>query len=215
VAAQFNSVSFKMSVTALAKGFGMGAGLIVAIGSQNAFVLTSALRKQHVLIVAALCIAIDITLILAGVWGLGALIQRFPVLLTVASWGGAAFLFTYGWLAFRRALKPSQLDANTEAATSLKVAVLTTLALSLLNPHIYLDTVILLGSIGGQLPKPEPVWFALGACLASLIWFSLLAWGGQRLAPWFANPLSWRILDVIVGVTMWAIAISLLVNSMS
>lgn len=202
-----------MAITALAKGFGMGAGLIVAIGSQNAFVLTSALRNQHVLLVAALCIAIDALLISAGVWGLGSLIQQFPSLLTVATWGGALFLFIYGYLAFRRAWHPSQLAANSATASSVKLAVLTTLALSLLNPHVYLDTVILLGSIGGQLPKPQPVWFTLGACLASLTWFSLLAWGGRRLAPWFAKPLSWQILDVIVGVTMWAIALSLLLQA--
>lgn len=201
-----------MSVLALAKGFGMGAGLIVAIGSQNAFVLSSALRKQHVWLVAALCIAIDAILIIAGVWGLGSLIQQFPVLLTLATWGGALFLFIYGGLAFRRALQASQLTANSRTASSAKLAVLTTLALSLLNPHVYLDTVILLGSIGGQLPKPQPSWFALGASLASLTWFTVLAWGGQRLAPWFAKPMSWRILDTVVGLTMWAIALSLLLK---
>ncbi|TXH68246.1 MAG: amino acid transporter [Thiothrix sp.] len=202
-----------MMVTAFLKGFGMGAGLIVAIGAQNAFVLSSALRNQHVLVVAALCILIDAVLIVAGVWGLGALIQEFPALLQVATWGGALFLFIYGLLAFKRALHPAQLNANSTTAPTLQAAVLTTLALSLLNPHVYLDTVILLGSIGGQLPKPQPTWFAIGAVLASLTWFSVLAWGGRRLAPWFANPNSWRILDLIVGLTMWSIAASLLVNA--
>lgn len=202
-----------MVVSALAKGFGMGAGLIVAIGSQNAFVLSSALRNQHVLIVAALCIVIDVVLIIAGVWGLGSLIQQFPALLKLATWGGALFLFIYGLLAFRRAFQPSQLSATSATATSVQAAILTTLALSLLNPHVYLDTVILLGSIGGQLPKPQPFWFAMGAGLASLTWFSLLAWGGRRLAPWFAKPISWQVLDMIVGVTMWAIALSLLLQA--
>lgn len=202
-------------VTALLKGFGMGAGLIVAIGAQNAFVLSSALRNQHVFIVAALCILIDAVLIVAGIWGLGALIQQSPALLQVATWGGALFLFVYGCLAFRRALHPSQLSANSSTVTTVQSAVLTTLTLSLLNPHVYLDTVILLGSIGGQLPKPQPTWFALGAVLASLSWFSVLAWGGRRLAPWFANPHSWRVLDMLVGLTMWTIALSLVISGMS
>lgn len=201
-------------VTALLKGFGMGAGLIIAIGAQNAFVLSSALRNQHVFVVAALCILIDAVLIVAGVWGLGALIQQFPALLKVATWGGALFLFVYGLLAFRRALHPSQLKANSRTAPTIQAAVLTTLALSLLNPHVYLDTVILLGSIGGQLPKPQPTWFALGAVLASFTWFSVLAWGGRRLAPWFANPHSWRVLDIVVGVTMWGIALSLMMTAL-
>lgn len=200
-------------IAAVLKGFGMGAGLIVAIGAQNAFVLSSSLRNQHVVVVAALCILIDAALIVAGVWGLGALLQQFPALLEIATWGGVLFLCVYGFLAFRRALHPSQLHANSSTAPTIKAAVLTTLALSLLNPHVYLDTVILLGSIGGQLPKPQPAWFALGAALASLTWFSLLAWGGRRLAPWFANPHSWRVLDLLVGVTMWVIALSLLLNA--
>lgn len=201
-------------VTAVLKGFGMGAGLIVAIGAQNAFVLSSALRNQHVFIVAALCILIDTILIVAGVWGLGSLIQQFPALLKVATWGGALFLLVYGFLAFRRAVHPSQLNANSRTAPSVQAAVLTTLALSLLNPHVYLDTVILLGSIGGQLPKPQSAWFALGAALASLSWFSLLAWGGKRLVPWFASPYSWRVLDIVVGVTMWGIALSLIMTAL-
>ncbi|WP_020393762.1 LysE/ArgO family amino acid transporter [Thiolinea disciformis] len=198
-----------MAVTAFMKGFGMGAGLIVAIGSQNAFVLTSALRNQHVMLVAGLCILIDVALISAGVWGLGTLIQQFPWLLQITTWGGAVFLFIYGLLAFKRALHPSQLTANSATAASLPAAILTTLALSLLNPHVYLDTVILLGSLGGQLPQPQNIWFAIGAGFASLTWFSLLAWGGRCLAPWFANPMSWRLLDTLVGVTMWSIAFSL------
>jgi len=191
----------------------MGAGLILAIGAPNAFVLSSPLVIQHVLVVLACVILIDAVFIVAGVWGLGALIQEFPALLQVATWGGALFLFIYGLLAFKRALHPAQLNANSTTAPTLQAAVLTTLALSLLNPHVYLDTVILLGSIGGQLPKPQPTWFAIGAVLASLTWFSVLAWGGRRLAPWFANPNSWRILDLIVGLTMWSIAASLLLSA--
>ena len=133
-------------------------------------------------------------------------------ILFINSWACFTRSAIYGFLAFRRAWRPGQLNANSLTASTVQTAVLTTLALSLLNPHVYLDTVILLGSIGGQLPKPQPAWFALGAVLASLTWFSLLAWGGRRLAPWFANPHSWRVLDLLVGVTMWVIALSLLLN---
>lgn len=199
-----------MSALALAKGFGVGASLIIAIGSQNAFVLTNAIRGKHVIPVAALCIVIDALLIVAGIWGLGKLIQQSPMILTIATWGGALFLFIYGILAFRRAFSPQSLQTNQSADLSLKAALLTAAALSLLNPHVYLDTVILLGSIGGQLPKPEPFWFGVGACCASLAWFSVLSWGGRRLAPWFANPKSWQYLDILVGATMWLIAFSLL-----
>ena len=204
-----------MSLMAAFQGFGIGASLIVAIGAQNAFVLTSALRHQHVWAVAATCILIDVLLILAGVWGLGALIEAHPTLLNLALWGGALFLFIYGGLAFKRAWQPNSLQlaqTSTVAPQSLAAALLTVAALSLLNPHVYLDTVILLGSIGGQLPGDQPAWFAVGACLASLCWFSLLAWGGKKLAPWFASPKSWQRLDILIGVIMWAIALGLILK---
>lgn len=204
-----------MSLIAALQGFGIGASLIIAIGAQNAFVLTSALRNQHVFAVAATCILIDIGLIIAGVWGLGALIESYPALLKLALWGGALFLFVYGGLAFKRALHPNSLQLDQTQAVgqqSLTAALLTVAALSLLNPHVYLDTVILLGSIGGQLPGNEPIWFAAGACLASLCWFSLLAWGGKKLAPWFASPKSWQRLDFLIGVIMWAIALGLILK---
>lgn len=204
-----------MSLIAALQGFGIGASLIIAIGAQNAFVLTSALRNQHVFAVAAACILIDILLIIAGVWGLGTLIESHPALLKLALWGGALFLFIYGALAFKRAFHPSSLQLNQTQAvgqSSLTSALLTVVALSLLNPHVYLDTVILLGSIGGQLPGDEPAWFAVGACLASLGWFSVLAWGGKKLAPWFASPNSWQRLDFLIGVIMWAIALGLILK---
>ncbi|PID48518.1 MAG: amino acid transporter [Proteobacteria bacterium] len=202
-----------MSVVALLQGFGTGAGLIIAIGSQNAFVLSNALRNHHVTAIALVCMLIDATLISAGVWGLGALIKAYPVLLTLATWGGATFLLAYGWLAFKRAFNPNGLQTNQWQSMSLQGAIWTTLALSLLNPHVYLDAVILLGSIGGQLPDSQPIWFAIGACLASVLWFSLLAWGGRLLAPWFTSPRSWRILDIAVGLTMWGVALSLIIGS--
>ncbi|PWQ96045.1 LysE/ArgO family amino acid transporter [Leucothrix pacifica] len=199
-----------MSVSAAVQGFGIGAGLIIAIGSQNAFVLSCSLRNQHAYAVAALCALIDIVLIHAGVWGLGVLIKQSPVLLSVARYGGAAFLFLYGFYAFRRAFKPESLQAEAVKPMSLKAALLMVLALSLLNPHVYLDTVILLGSIGGQLPNSQPAWFAIGASAASIVWFGGLAFAGKKLGPWFDKPSSWQRLDFLIGAVMWAIAINLL-----
>ncbi len=201
-----------MVLTAILKGFGIGAGLIIAIGSQNAFVLSSALRHQHVLLITVLCMLIDAMLIIAGIWGMGALIQRHPLLMTIATWGGALFLFIYGLLAFRRALMPEKLEADRLKPMSAYTAVLTTLTLSLLNPHVYLDTVVLLGSIGGQLPDNQPFWFGLGACLASVVWFGTLGAGGHMLGPWFASPKNWQRLDILVGLTMWAVALNLILS---
>ncbi|WP_261843604.1 LysE/ArgO family amino acid transporter [Aliamphritea ceti] len=197
------------------KGMGLGASLIIAIGSQNAFVLSSALRRQHALTVAWICIVIDAALIISGVFGLGALIRQAPVLLDVATWGGALFLLVYGSMAFHRAWRPEGLKAAGVKTLSLKGAVLTTAALSLLNPHVYLDTVVLLGSIGGQLPGKQPLWFALGACLASLLWFLTLVIGGRMLAPWFRSAASWQKLDILVGITMWLIAAMLIHKGLS
>lgn len=199
-----------MSFSALAQGFAIGAGLIIAIGSQNAFVLSCSLRNQHAYMVAALCAVIDIVLIHAGVWGLGALIQQSPILLDVARYGGAAFLFLYGFYAFRRAFNPEGLTTEASKPMSLKVALVTVLALSLLNPHVYLDTVVLLGSIGGQLQGNQPAWFALGASVASIVWFGGLALAGKKLGPWFDKPSSWQRLDFLIGLVMWGIAVNLL-----
>ncbi len=197
------------------KGMGLGASLIIAIGSQNVFVLSSALRRQHALTVAWICIFIDAALIISGVFGLGALIRQAPILVNIATWGGALFLLVYGGMAFHRAWRPEGLKTGGIKALSLKGAILTTAALSLLNPHVYLDTVVLLGSIGGQLPGEEPLWFALGACLASLLWFLTLVIGGRLLAPWFRSAASWQKLDILVGITMWLIAAMLLQKGFS
>ncbi len=194
------------------KGLGIGASLIIAIGSQNAFVLSNAVKKQHAYAIGLVCIVIDIALIYSGVLGLGSLIKQYPVLITFASYFGAAFLIVYGYWAFRRAYKPNALATQSVKKMSLLVAVSSTAALSLLNPHVYLDTVILLGSIGGQLPGTEPLWFAFGASVASVLWFSVLVVGGIALAPWFKSEKSWQVLDIFVGTTMWIIAAFLLVS---
>ncbi|MGB1239670.1 MAG: LysE/ArgO family amino acid transporter [Pseudomonadales bacterium] len=199
-----------MLLLALVKGFGLGGSLIVAIGAQNAFVLSSALRKQKAFAVAMTCIFIDVSLIFGGVFGLAAILRELPQLIVYATYFGALFLLVYGALAFYRAWSPQGLKTQAVESISVRGAVLTTAALSLLNPHVYLDTVILLGSIGGQLPDHQPLWFAVGASIASIVWFTLLVLGGRALAPWFKRSASWRKLDVFVGATMWVIAFVLL-----
>lgn len=193
-------------------GFGTGASLIVAIGAQNAYVLEQGLKRSRVFVTAFLCTLCDIALILVGVTGMGALIAQTPDLQTFTTLGGAIFLMVYGILAFRSAFRSSAIElANrTQAPLDLRAAILATLAVSLLNPHVYLDTVVLLGSIGAAYPIPERAFFALGAMLASLTWFFGLAYGAAQLTPLFQNPRAWKILDVVVGLTMWTIAVALL-----
>lgn len=203
---------FIQSLAPLLQGFGLGAGLIIAIGAQNAFVLRQGLRRLHVFVTALICTLCDATLIALGVAGFGTLIASTPLLTTLATWGGAAFLLVYGFRAFRSALLPTALDADAPVrqSTTLRSTVLAVLALSLLNPHVYLDTVVLVGSIDGQYPPRERMAFAIGAMLASCTWFFSLAYGAAWLAPLFRRPLAWRVLDVLIGCVMWTIAASLL-----
>lgn len=193
------------------QGFGLGAGLIIAIGAQNAFVLQQGLRRQHVFATAAICALCDAALILLGVAGLGAVITQSAHLTAVATWGGAAFLFVYGARSFWSALRPGTLDAeqSTLPGSTLRATLLAVLGVSLLNPHVYLDTVVLVGSVGGRYPAGDRVAFAAGAMTASCLWFFGLAYGAARLAPLFRRPLAWRLLDLGVGAIMWAIAASL------
>ena len=196
---------------AFLKGLGLGAGLIIAIGAQNVFVLSHSLRRNYALSIALVCSLVDASLILIGVWGLGAFIERNPRLLVSITLAGVAFLFTYGILAFRRALVARPLEASERSGfPTLGTAVAASLAISLLNPHVYLDTVLLLGSIGAQLPANQPGWFALGAMTASFVWFFTLAWGGQALAPILKNAAHWQRLDILIGILMWVIAGNLL-----
>ncbi|WP_419902759.1 LysE/ArgO family amino acid transporter [Kiloniella sp.] len=192
------------------KGMGTGAGLIIAIGAQNAYVLTQGLRRNNQFAIALLCSVVDAVLIALGVAGMGLLITSNPLLLVIAAWGGALFLFWYGLNAFRAAINPGVLKAKQEAGPdSLKKAVVTTLGVCLLNPHVYLDTVVLLGSIGGRYPEEARLWFGIGAVLSSFLWFFSLSLGAKWLAPLFKRPVAWRVLDCLVGLIMWAIAISL------
>jgi L-lysine exporter family protein LysE/ArgO len=198
-----------------ASGAGMGASLIIAIGAQNAYVLRQGLKRQHVGLVVAVCAVIDMLLIAAGVAGMGALIARVPVLLTVVKWAGALFVFLYGMRAFHAAWKgPGHLDAaaNGAGAQSALTVGSTVLALSLLNPHVYLDTVVVLGAIGARHVWPANAWFALGAMTASMLWFGTLGFGARLLKPVFEKDVAWRVLDVLIGCVMWWIALMLILS---
>jgi L-lysine exporter family protein LysE/ArgO len=200
-------------IPAALEGFLLGASLIVAIGAQNAFVLRQGLLRRHVFPVATLCAASDALLIVAGVAGLGALVRDNGAALTVIALGGAAFLFAYGLMAFRRALRPGSLEASRQGAGSLARSLATALALTFLNPHVYLDTVVLIGGLSARHAGMGAVAFGVGAALASVVWFYSLGFGARLLAPVFARPAAWRLLDVAIGVVMWAIAIRLLLGA--
>lgn len=195
-------------------GLGTSISLIAAIGAQNAFVLRQGLRREHVLPLIVICALSDAVLIFAGIAGLGFLVTSFPLILTVIRYGGAAFLLCYGFIAARRALRPGALTAQKpERNSSLRTAILTCLAFTWLNPHVYLDTVLLLGSVATAQGDPEKWFFGLGAALASMIWFSALGYGSRLLAPLFAKPLAWRVLDSLIAVMMIGLATMLLVSS--
>lgn len=193
------------------EGLLLGAGLIIAIGAQNAFVLRQGLIRQHVFAVATVCALSDLVLIAAGVAGLGALVRAHGEALEVITLAGAAFLFVYGALAFRRALAPGRLEAaRNEGGASLGKALATCLALTFLNPHVYLDTVVLVGSLSARHSGAAAVAFGAGAGLASIAWFYGLGYGARLAAPLFARPRAWQVLDVLIGIVMWAIAARLL-----
>lgn len=201
-----------ISLISLLQGFGLGAGLIIAIGAQNAFILRQGLKRQHLFLTASVSTLCDAILILLGVGGLGTVIASIPMLTIIATWGGALFLLYFGLRSFRSAMVKSALDIGKASAQPARPggAVLTVLAFSLLNPHAYLDTVVLVGSVGAHYQANERVSFALGAMLASCTWFFGLAYGAAWLAPLFRRPQSWRILDMVVGCIMWMIAASLI-----
>ena len=189
------------------QGLGLGAGLIIAIGAQNAHVLRMGLKRQHIAITVGVCILCDVVLIAAGVAGMGAMIGRNPALLALVRWGGAGFLAWYGVRAWRAAWKGGALAVDGGlAALDPRQALGMALALSLLNPHVYLDTVVLLGSIGGQQAGPGKLWFAAGAMSASAAWFLSLGFGARVLSPLFSRPQAWRALDGMIGAVMLVLA---------
>ena len=198
-------------------GLALSAGLIVAIGAQNAHVLRQGLKREYVFLVATICSTTDILLISLGTLGFGTLITSFPILTSLAAWAGAGFLLFYGFLAFRSARQTQSLQVEIQPDGQIstqgpKAITLFTLAVSLLNPHVYLDTIVLVGGIAAQYPTTQRIFFALGAGSASVIWFFGLAYGARLLVPLFRKPLAWRILDILIGVIMWSIATSLIVR---
>ena len=195
-------------------GFGFGLSLIVAIGAQNAFVLRQGLRREHVLPIVVVCAVSDVVLILLGVAGAGAVFEVAPVALAVVRYAGAAFLLGYGFLAAKRAWRPTALTADGPAIrSSLTAAIGTCLALTWLNPHVYIDTVVLLGSIAST-HGGDRWWFGLGAAVGSIVWFVALGFGARLLQPVFARPAAWRVLDGVIAVMMVAIAVSLVVGGL-
>ncbi|RMI09068.1 LysE/ArgO family amino acid transporter [Cellulomonas triticagri] len=196
-------------------GLAFGLSLIVAIGAQNAFVLRTGLRGRHVLPVVAVCALSDAVLITAGVGGLGTLVDRYPAVLVAARVGGAVFLAGYAVVAARRAWRPTGDVLTDEAPAPGRAGLLpvlgTALALTWLNPHVYLDTVVLLGSVAGTHGDLR-WWFGAGAVLGSLVWFAALGYGARLLRPVFARPAAWRVLDATIAVVMATIAASLLLG---
>jgi L-lysine exporter family protein LysE/ArgO len=200
-------------ITTAATGLAAGLTLIIAIGSQNAFVLRQGLRRSHVALVVVVCALSDLVLIALGVGGLGVVIERNPLLLGVIRWAGAAFLTGYAVLAARRAVRGEHLDAEGgPTATSWRSALGTCLALTWLNPHVYLDTVLLLGSLAASHGTPGRWWFAAGAGLGSVLWFTALGVGARFLAPLFTRPAAWRVLDAGIAVVMLGLAVLLILR---
>lgn len=187
-------------------GFGAGAGLIVAIGAQNAFVLRQGLHRRRVTLVVLICVLSDAALILAGVAGVGALVDRAPSFLTAIRWAGAAFLVAYGLLAARRALKPGAIDPSAAEGATTRGVALTALALTWLNPHVYLDTLVLLGALAAAQGDPQRWAFGAGAMAASAVWFTLIGFGARALGGLLRRPAAWRVLDSAIAIQMFVVA---------
>ncbi|MGE4319429.1 MAG: LysE/ArgO family amino acid transporter [Deferribacterales bacterium] len=196
-------------MTAYLSGFSTGAGLIIAIGAQNAFVLTNGVKKNHHFKIALICAAFDVFFIMLGVAGVGSLVASNQYLLKTAAYGGAVFLFIYGFRSLMSAFKEQSLRTGDAADTNVRRLILATLAVTLLNPHMYLDTVVLLGSISAQ--YQDKYLFGLGASTASVMWFFLLVGFSAMMSKVFARPIVWRMLDVFVALTMWTVAAHLVI----
>jgi len=197
-------------ILSLVSGLASGLSLIVAIGAQNAFVLRQGVQRSHVLLVVAVCAISDLVLIVLGVAGVGVLIEQAPAVLEVVRWAGAAFLVAYGAMAAVRAIRGTQTAQLAAGHKGTWAAALgTCLALTWLNPHVYLDTVLLLGSLAGAHGQDGRWWFAAGAGLGSVAWFAALGAGARFLAPLFARPGSWRVLDGGIALVMVTLAVML------
>lgn len=200
-----------MYLSAIPAGFMTGLGLIMAIGAQNAFALRQGLQQRYVALVVILFSLSDIVLIMAGVAGTGKLVQTWPEVLQVLRFGGAAFLAAYGLMAARRAFKGKDvLRPADEAASGWKKVLLTGLAFTFLNPHVYLDTMILVGSLSARYPGAGKWLFGLGACMGSVVWFTSLTCGARLLQPVFRRPRAWQILDAFISLFMLTLSALLL-----
>ena len=202
-----------MIFSAVIAGFFSGAALIIAIGAQNAFVLRQGIRREHVLPIVAVCALSDAILIALGVAGIGTLVTAAPFILEIIRWAGALFLIGYAIVAARRAIRPNALVVGGSDAISRTTAIATVLALTWLNPHVYLDTVLLLGSLSTAHGPEGRWWFAGGAIVASLVWFTSLGFGARLLRGLFAKPAAWRILDLSIAAVMLILAVRLILPS--
>ena len=191
-----------------------GLSLIIAIGAQNAFVLRMGLSRSYVALIVSICALSDIALIALGIGGLGSVIRSSPTLLQVFRWVGVAYLSYFALTSFRHAMRAGALDAGGVAPMGRRSVIMTTLALTFLNPHVYLDTVLLLGSIGNQYGHQRWI-FALGASSASLVWFSSVGFGARLASRLMSRPLTWRLLDSVIGVVMLLIALKLATTHLS
>ncbi|GAA4706933.1 LysE/ArgO family amino acid transporter [Nocardioides conyzicola] len=192
-----------------AAGLLTGLSLIVAIGAQNAYVLRQGLAREHVGLVVAICALSDVVLITAGVAGIGGIIEHAPWVLDVIRWLGVAFLAWYGVSSLLRARKPEALRADERATVSRRGVAARALALTWLNPHVYLDTVLLLGTIANHEGTTGRWWFAVGAAVASILWFCGLGFGARYASRFLSSARAWQVLDVLIGLTMLAIAVKL------
>ena len=200
-------------VAPIMKGCGMGLGLAVAIGPQNAFVLKQGILKNYVFTSILICILADALMIFLGISQIGCYVSSNKILMEFARWGGAAFLGYYGFKSFKAMMGESTLKIDdNSSALSLQETIIALLAVTFLNPYMYLDTIVLLGSIGAQFTEAERPFFMIGGMVASMICFIALGYGARLLRPFFNKPLSWKILDGIIGVIMWAIAITLIIK---
>lgn len=210
-----SSSTLSIVLPVFVQGLVLSFGLIVAIGAQNAFVLRQGLRREHVGAVVLFCALADAVLITAGVLGMAQALGERPALARALALGGVVFLVFYGVQALRRATQTQGLHAAASApGLGRAAAVAQAAAFTLLNPHVYLDTVLLVGSIGAQQPAGLRGWFVLGACMASVCWFGLLGFGARWLAPLFARPRAWQVLDALIGLTMFVLS-ALLVRHVS
>lgn len=200
-------------ITPIFTGFCLGASAIIAIGAQNIFILRQGLKREHVLPIILFCAGVDAVMITLSILGVGQIVQTVPYLTTLLTYGGAAFLLWQGIQAIRHMMSNNYITLEEQPPQSLKKVMAMTCGFTLLNPHLYLDTVLLMGSVSLTQPEASRPYFGLGAIAASFVWFPLLGYGARILRPFFSNPLSWRVLDGITALIMLTLASTLLYHA--